>query len=66
MKKKYLLLLLVAALFPQATFAHFEASHEPFWYEPMHWLVQHNLVIAIIGIGLIGMAAYLKESSEKE
>ncbi len=66
MRKKYLLLLSGAVSFPQTALAHFETSHQAFWYEPMHWFVQHNLVITLIGTGLIGMAVYLKYSSEKE
>lgn len=62
MRKKYLLLLSGAVSFPQTTLAHFETSHQSFWYEPMHWLFQHYAVSTLIGLGVIGAVIYVKKA----
>jgi len=66
MAKKLSMLVLLASTFPQTALAHFEASHTPFWQEPMHWLVQHYLVISLIGLGIIGIVVYLKKAQKED
>ncbi len=65
MVKKLSTLVLFISFFPQVALAHFEASHTPFWQEPMHWLVQHYFIISLIGLGLIGIVVYLKKLKKK-
>lgn len=66
MRKKLAPLLLATVFFPQTALAHYETSHQAFWYEPMHFLVQHYFATLIVGLGLLGVFIYFKKQSDKE
>ena len=66
MKRKYLPYLLVALIaFPQTTMAHFVTPHDPFWHEPMHFIVDHYIGLMLIVVGIVAIAVSSRKKPKK-
>lgn len=66
MNKMNSAIILLASLFPQVALAHFEVSHDPFWFLPIHWLTQHLQGFLIVGLAVIIGLMYAKERSKEK
>jgi len=54
-KLSTLVLVFTLTAFPQLAMAHFESPHEPFWHEPMHFVIDHYVGLMLIAVGIVAI-----------